>query len=308
MNLRDLHYIVSLAEQGHYGKAAKACHVSQPTLSGQVAKLEAELGVAIFQKRGGSVGLTEAGEEIIAHARKALTAAHDITEAARAHKDPLNGRLRLGIIPTLSPYLMPYVLPLAAEKLPGAPLALIENLTANLIPLVGEGKLDTALIATADFPPDLASIELFDEDFWVVTPSNHPLLARKSVRPSDIDPANLLLLTDGHCLRDQTLELCGQSNAAGANTADMRAASLETLLNLTAAGYGITLAPQLAIECGRTNLEQLAFRPLEGAGARRRVRLIYRRNSPRAKALIELARIVTDALPAGVQRLANAPG
>ena len=124
MNLRDLYYVVSLAEQGHYGKAAKACHVSQPTLSGQIAKLEAELGVAIFQKRGRSVGLTEAGEEIIAHARKALTAAHDITEAARAHKDPLNGRLRLGIIPTLSPYLMPYVLPLAAEKLPGAPLAL----------------------------------------------------------------------------------------------------------------------------------------------------------------------------------------
>lgn len=308
MNLRDLQYAVALAELGHYGKAAASCHVSQPTLSGQIAKLETELGVPIFQKRGRSVGLTEAGEEIIAHARKALTAARDIAEAARAHKDPLNGRLRLGIIPTLGPYLMPYVLPLAAEKLVGAPLALVEDLTGHLIPLVAGGKLDAALIATADVPPDIASIELFDEPFWVVTPSNHPLLAHKCVRTKDIDTSNLLLLTDGHCLRDQALELCSAANTAHTSLADMRAASLETLLHLTAAGYGITLAPQLAIECGRTNIDQLAFRPLEGAGTSRRVRLIYRRNSPRAKALFELARIVRAALPDGVQQLGKTPG
>ncbi|MBM3608232.1 MAG: LysR family transcriptional regulator [Alphaproteobacteria bacterium] len=303
MNLRDLQYMVALAEQKHYGRAAQACHVSQPTLSGQIAKLEAGLGVTIFQKLGRTVGLTDAGEEIIAHARKALAAARDIEETARAHKDPLSGRLRLGVIPTLGPYLMPYVLPQAAEKLPHAPLALVEDLTGHLVPLVSAGKLDAALIATSDFPPELTSIELFDEPFWVVTPSNHPLLAKKSLRTSDIDPASLLLLTDGHCLRDQTLDLCGHPLAGGKALADMRATSLETLLHLTAADYGITLAPQLAIECGRTSIDQLAFRPLEGEGTSRRVRLIWRRNSPRAKALMELARIVRAALPESLRKI-----
>lgn len=303
MNLRDLQYIVALAEHGHHGKAARACHVSQPTLSGQIAKLEAELGIAIFQKLGRTIGLTEAGEAIIVHARTALAAAHDIAETARAHKDPLSGRLRIGVIPTLGPYLMPYVLPLAAEQLPDAPLALIEDLTGHLIPLVSEGKLDAALIATTDFPPELASIDLFDEPFWVVTPANHPLLVNKSLRTSDLDPASLLLLTDGHCLRDQALDLCGHAPAGNKAMADMRATSLETLLHLTAADYGVTLAPQLAIECGRANTDQLAFRPLEGKGTQRRVRLIFRRSSPRAKALIELARVVRAALPESVQPL-----
>ncbi len=303
MNLRDLQYIVALAEHGHYGRAAQACNVSQPTLSGQIAKLEAELGLPIFQKLGRSVGLTEAGEEIVGHARKALAAARDITEAARAHKDPLSGRLRLGVIPTLGPYLMPFVLPLAAEKLAQAPLALVEDLTGNLIPMVSEGKLDGALIATGEFPPELTSIELFDEPFWVVTPANHKLIAHKTLRTSDLDPSTLLLLTDGHCLRDQSLDLCGARDQSDNTMADMRATSLETLLHLTAADYGITLAPQLAIECGRTNTDQLAFRPLVGEGTSRRVRLIYRRNCPRAKALIELARIIRASLPEGVQRL-----
>ena len=303
MNLRDLQYIVAIAEHGHFGRAAEACHVSQPTLSGQVAKLEAELDVQIFQRVGRKVQLTEAGREIIDHAKRTLAAADDIAAAARAHRNPLSGKLKVGVIPTLGPYLMPYVLPLASEKLPGAPLVLVEDLTANIIPLVVEGKLDAALIATDPGPAPVKSIELFDEAFWVVAPANHALAAKRSLKTSDLDPASLLLLTDGHCLRDQALELCQHPLAGEKAMADMRATSLETLLHLTAAGYGVTLVPQLVVECGRTASDQLVIRPLSGNDALRRVRLIYRANSPRAKALIELARIIRQALPEEMRRL-----
>ncbi len=303
MNLKDLQYVVAIADHGHFGRAAEACHVSQPTLSGQIAKLESELGIEIFQRSGRTIRPSEAGAEIVAHARRALAAAQDITDSARAHRDPLSGRLRLGVIPTLGPYLMPHVLPMAREKLPLAPLMLVEDLTGVLVPLVAEGKLDAALIASDPAIAELAGVELFDEPFWVVTPANHPYVAKKSLRTSDIDPSTLLLLTDGHCLRDQALDLCSHPLSGQQNMADMRATSLETLLHLTAAGYGVTLVPQLAIESGRTSTDQLAFRPLEGPGTFRRVRLIYRRNSPRAKAAIELARLIRAALPASVRGL-----
>ncbi len=305
MNLRDLQYAVAIADHGHFGRAAEACQVSQPTLSGQIAKLETELGIEIFQRSGRNIRPTEAGAEIIAHARRALAATQDISDSARAHRDPLSGRLRLGVIPTLGPYLMPHVLPVAREKLPLAPLMLVEDLTGALVPLVAEGKLDAALIASDPANTELVSIELFDEPFWIVTPANHPYVGKKTLRTSDIDPSTLLLLTDGHCLRDQALDLCSHPLSGQQNMADMRATSLETLLHLTAAGYGVTLAPQLAIESGRTSTDLLAFRPLEGPGTFRRVRLIYRRNSPRAKAAIELARLIRAALPASVRGMAN---
>ena len=229
--------------------------------------------------------------------------ADDLSAAARAHRDPLSGKLRLGVIPTLGPYLMPYVLPLAREKLPKAPLVLVEDLTANIVPLVSEGQLDGALIATDPEDAPVRAIDLFDEPFWVVTPPNHPLAAKKIVQKSELDPASLLLLTDGHCLRDQALELCQHPLAGEKAMADMRATSLETLLHLTAAGYGVTLVPQLVIECGRAAAGQMIVRPLAGEGTSRRVRLIYRQNNPRAKALIALARIIREALPEATRRL-----
>lgn len=303
MNLRDLSYIIAVAEHGHYGRAAAACNISQPTLSGQIAKLEAELGVDIFQRLGRSVKPTEAGEQILAHARRAVAAAQDIVDAARANRDPLSGRLRLGVIPTIAPYLMPYMLGAAAEKLPNAPLALVEDMTAHLVPLVLEGKLDAAIIATPEEAPDLVSIDLYDEAFWVAMPANHPLVAQKEIQPSQIDPRTLLLLTDGHCLRDQVVGLCAKAQTAGGMMADMRASSLETLLHLAAAGHGVTLLPQLAVECGRADTDRLATRPLAGAESSRRVRLIHRRRSPRTKALQELARLIRAALPQSVKRV-----
>lgn len=303
MNLRDLQYVVAIADHGHFGHAAKACNVSQPTLSGQVAKLEAELDIQIFQRSGRNILATEAGREIISHARQALAATEDLVASAQAHRDPLNGKLRLGVIPTIGPYLMPYVLPEAAEGLPKAPLVLVEDLTDHLVPLVISGQLDGALIATEADAPQLKSLTLFDEPFCVVAPPNHPIAKSKSLSKSDLNPASLLLLTDGHCFRDQALDLCSDPVANSSAMADMRATSLETLLHLTAAGYGITLVPQMLIECGRAAAGELVARPLTGKGTTRRVRLIYRTNTPRAKALIELARVIRKSLPEGVRRL-----
>jgi LysR family hydrogen peroxide-inducible transcriptional activator len=303
MNLRDLQYVVAVADHAHFGHAATACNVSQPTLSGQIAKLELELGVEIFSRVGRAVRATDAGEQIIAHARRALAASNDIVDCARANRDPLTGRLRLGVIPTIAPYLMPYVLPAAADKLPNAPLVLVEDMTAHIVPLVIEGKLDAAIIATEEEAPELQSINLFDEPFWVAMPSNHALVALKEIKASDIDPKTLLLLTDGHCLRDQAAELCNHPQAGQGAMADMRASSLETLLHITAAGHGVTLVPQLAVECGRVDTDRLVTRPLAGTLASRRVRLIHRRRSPRVTALIELARILRAALPDGVRKL-----
>ncbi len=303
MNLRDLLYVVAVADHAHFGHAAQACNVSQPTLSGQIAKLEQELGIEIFSRAGRTIRPTEAGEQIIAHARRAIAAAQDIVDAARANRDPLSGRLRLGVIPTIAPYLMPYVLPLTAEKLPNAPLVLVEDTTRHLVPQVIEGKLDAAVLATNEDAPELVSIDLYDEPFFVLTPANHPLVARKEIRVEDIDPKTLLLLADGHCLREQTLELCSHPQIGGGVMADMRATSLETLIHLTAAGQGVTLLPQLAIECGRADMDRLATRPLAGDHAFRRVRLVHRRRSPRTKALVELARIIRMSLPASVRTL-----
>ncbi len=226
MNLRDLHYVVAVADHGHFGHAASACNVSQPTLSGQIGKLEQELGVEIFSRVGRTIRPTEAGEQIVAHARRAVAAAQDIVDAARANRDPLSGRLRIGVIPTIAPYLMPYVLPLAAEKLPNAPLVLVEDTTANIVPQVCEGKLDAAIVATQEDAPELLSMDLYDEPFFVAMPANHPLVARSEVAASDIDPKALLLLTDGHCLRDQALDLCSHPLVGGGVMADMRATSL----------------------------------------------------------------------------------
>jgi len=288
MNLRDLRYIVAVAELGQFGRAATACNVSQPTLSGQILKLEEELGVQIFERDGRVARVTERGEAIVAHARRVVGAADDLKSAAAAARDPLEGPIRLGIIATVGPYLAPFLLPAAARDLPQAPIRLVEDLTGHLLPLLADGKLDAAIIAT-DPPTDrLEEITLYDEPFCLMAPAGHPLAKKKAVRVSEIDPRSLLLLADGHCLRDQALDLCGHPDLGGANGADMRAASLETLLHMTAAGFGVTLAPRMAAD-GWRDKGGLVSVPLKGADVARRVRLVWRRDMPRRKAIEALA-------------------
>ncbi len=292
MNLRDLRYIVALADFGHFGRAAEACHVSQPTLSGQILKLEDELGLAIFERHGRSVHPTAAGAEILVRARQALAAADEIFAIAKASKDPCAGPLQLGVIPTLCPYLMPFVFPRLARDLPSIPLILHEDLTDRLIEGVSAGKLDAAIIASDPQAQTLLSTPLFDEAFWLALPAGHPLCKKQTIETSDIDRQSLLLLTDGHCLRDQTIDLCGAPDLAANPMADMRAASLETLLHMTAAGYGVTLIPALAMQQHRSLPENLVVRRLSDPHMRRQIRLISRGKYPRRAAVEALSRLV----------------
>ena len=300
MNLRDLQYIVAVADLGHFGRASAACNVSQPTLSGQILKLEDELGVQLFERDGRSVRVTDRGAAIVAHARRAVNAAADLVAAARASRDPLDGAIRLGVIATIGPYLTPYLLPAAARDLPKAPIMLVEDLTAHLLPMLADGKLDAAIIATEPPSDRLDAVDLYEERFLLMLSAGHPLARRTSVRIDEIDPKTLLLLADGHCLRDQAIDLCRHPDLGGGAMADMRAASLETLLHLAAAGYGVTLAPSMAVESWGKQTNRLVAAPIEGKDVARSVRLVFRRDMPRRAAMEALARSIRGALPSSV--------
>lgn len=304
MNLRDLRYIVALADFGHFGRAAEACHVSQPTLSGQILKLEDELGLTIFERIGRSVRLTAAGAEVLVRARRAIVAADEIFAIAKASLDPCAGPLHLGVIPTLCPYLMPFVFPRLARDLPATPLILHEDLTERLIEGVSAGRLDAAIVASDPQSPALTGEVLFDEAFSLALPANHPLSTKETIAAGDIDPQSLLLLTDGHCLRDQALDLCGAPDLASNIAADMRAASLETLMHMTAAGYGMTLLPALALAQPRPLPDNLIIRRLNDPHMRRQIRLISRVKYPRPAALEALSRVVKASV---AEPLANDP-
>ncbi|ACB96041.1 LysR substrate-binding domain-containing protein [Beijerinckia indica] len=302
MNLRDLQYIIAVANFGHFGRAAQACHISQPTLSGQILKLEDELGVRIFERVGKSVCTTAAGEEILVHARRAVAASEDLLRCARASRDPMAGALRLGVIPTLGPYLMPFVLPRARRQLPATPLMLVEDFTDRLIEPVLSGKLDAAIIASDPEKPVLTSELLFEEPFFLIVPRDHALAERESVAAGEIDPQSLLLLADGHCLRDQAIELCRQAQPDD-SLADMRATSLPTLLHMAAAGYGITLMPALALLDKHSLPHSLIAKPLTGPHTARSVRLVSRSSNPRRKAIDALAKLIKTSLPPEIPQL-----
>jgi LysR family hydrogen peroxide-inducible transcriptional activator len=302
MNLRDLRYAVAVADRGHFGRAAIACHVSQPTLSGQILKLEDELQVKIFERMGKTVRPTRIGNEILALARQAIAAANDIEATALASRDPLAGPIRFGIIPTLAPYLMAGVLSKAASALPAAPLILVEDMTHHLLQQLSDGDLDAALIATDPMDDRLTTIAVFDDPFLIAMAPDHPLSAQEAVLIDDIERETLLLLSDGHCLRDQAIDLCGNVDWETPHT-DVRASSLETLLHLAAAGYGVTLIPKLAWDARESASSRLVVRPLADAGAKRRVRMVWRRGLPRQAAAEALTRVVRESAPASVERI-----
>ena len=297
MNLRDLRYVVAVADHGHFGKAAQACAVSQPTLSGQILKLEKQLGVELFERDGKTIRLTMAGQPILVHARRAITAADDLLAAAALHHDPEAAPLRLGIIPTLAPYLMPLALPLLGLTMPRLRLTLVEDLTDRLLGPLIDGRLDAALIASEPGGTGLRDDLLFDEPFWLVMPEHHELTRQDSVAAADIKPGSMLLLQDGHCLRDQALDLCSRPSGEALAMADMRATSLDTLLQMAAAGYGLTLMPHLAIARDVALPKPLVARRLSGAHTSRRVRLVSRPASARRETLDRLAEVVKGCAP-----------
>ena len=288
INLRDLSYLLALAEHEHFGRAAKACGVSQPTLSVQLRKLEELLGVTLFERASKRVTPTAVCERLIGHARAAVAEAEAMLAVARTLRDPLAGRFRLGIIPTLAPYLLPMVFSPLRESLPSLEVEPWEDQTASLLARLRQHELDAALLATEVDGPDLVSRALFEEPFLAALPRGHRLAGQAVVDEAALAP-DILVLAEGHCLRDQALTACGEASASGA----LRAASLSTLLNMVAAGYGTTLLPALAV--GAAQDSGLVLRPL-ATRAGRTLRIAWRAHFPRLDAVRAVGDVVAARL------------
>ncbi len=294
MNLRDLRYLVALAEHKHFGRAAEACFVSQPTLSTQIKKIEDELGITLVERTPRRVLLTEAGMEIAQRAREVLNEVEQIRTIARRTRDPESGTVRMGIFPTLGPYLLPHVVPSLREQFPKLELLLTEEKTGALLRLLREGKLDVAIMALPLHDDSLHAEFLFEEPFVLAVPEQHALAARARISAADLDHVDLLLLEEGHCLRDQALAVCQDSGAG--ERAGFRATSLETLRQMVAANVGITLLPVLAIRppvaCA-PNVRLLGFRAHPPS---RRLAMVWRKSTAMGVFLKRLAGVVR-ALP-----------
>src|SRR5690349_16109842 len=289
MNLRDVRYLLAVAEHEHFGRAAEACEVSQPTLSVQIRKLEGVLGVALFERTSRAVVPTPACEQLIGHVRAAVAEMEAILAVASNMRDPLAGRIRLGIIPTLAPYLLPLVFAPLREALPALEVEPWEDQTAALLKRLHTHELDAALLATEVIGPELESRQLFDEPFLAALPPEHPLAGQSVVAEADL-AQDILVLADGHCLRDQALEACG---GTGALNGTLRATSLSTLLNMVAAGYGTTLIPALA--AGAAQDTGIVLRPL-AARVGRTVRIAWRARFPRRAALERVGEVIAARL------------
>ena len=296
MNLRDLQYLAVAADLKHFGKAAVACHTSQPTLSMQLKKLEDTLGVQLFERSNKQVMVTPIGEDIAQRARRILREAEGIKEIAKMAQDPYAGEFRLGAFPTLAPYFLPQAVPAIGKKLPKLKLLLVEEKTEMLLERVRAGTLDAALLALPINDDGLETAALFDDPFLLAVPLNHPLAKNKTIRQSDIAGERLLLLEDGHCLRAQTLEVC---HMTGAGEQEFRATSLETLRHMVAAGSGITLIPKLAMRKG----DGIAYIPFAKPAPSRTIGLIWRKSSTRKTCIEMLVKVLNDG---GTTRTADA--
>jgi LysR family hydrogen peroxide-inducible transcriptional activator len=292
MTLRDLQYLVALAETRHFGRAAERCHVSQPTLSAQLRKLEEYLGVALIERRPRRVTLTAAGAAVIVRARRMLQDADDIRALAHASQDPFTGQLKVGLIPTLGPYLLPRVMPRFTQSLPKLSLLLHEYQTGPLVQRVLDGELDLAILALPADTGDLQTRPLFAEAFLVAMPGKHRLAAKRRLRTADLGGEKLLLLEEGHCLRDQALDVCAR---AGTEEQDFRATSLETLRQMVAAGLGITLLPRLAAEGPFASARGLVVRPFSPPAPARTIGAAWRRSTSRMAAITTVCDIIAKA-------------
>lgn len=304
MNLKDLDYIISVAETRHFGKAAKLCFVSQPTLSGQIKKLEDSLGVSIFERTKRSVEITPIGKTIISHALKVREQTDAITNFARSNQDPIAGPLRIGAIPTLSPYLMPLILLPLKKECPQMKLVLSEEMTETLLTRLHNHEIDAALLATEIEEPEFETIPLFNEPFWLAHSCDHPFYNKNEISRSDLNTTELLLLSEGHCLAKQAMDFCQmQSRDDQGEMADLRASSLETLLQFVSAGFGSTLVPALAMSGAWASGSGIATRKLEFDDAYRQISLVYRKSYTRTQALNAFAKVVLDNLPNTVKPL-----
>lgn len=291
MNLRDLRYLVAVAEHRHFGKAAEACFVSQPTLSTQIKKLERELGVELVERNPRQIVLTDAGERVVERARVMLREAENIRGIAQQAKDPESGTVRLGLIPTLAPYLLPHVVPALHARFPNVELLLAEEKTEVVLRRLRHGELDAGVLALPVDDDHLHVEPLFTEDFVLAVPCDHPLAAEAGpVPPSVLAGEDVLLLEEGHCLRDQALDVCQLAGAS--ERSGFRATSLETLRQMVAAGVGVTLLPELAVTPPVPPSSDVAILRFTDPVPRREVALFWRPTTVYRDLLPKLAAVL----------------
>ena len=298
--IRQLQYAVAVADAANFRRAAAQCHVSQPSLSAQVAELESALGVRLFERDRKQVMLTAAGREVVERARRLLVEMADLAEGAARFADPLRGSLRFGVIPTISPYLLPEVVPALRRRFPKLTLHWVEEKTATLVSLVQAGSLDAALLALEADVGDLERYGVGPDPFVLATPRGHALAQRDApIALAELRGCPVLLLDDGHCLRDQALAAC---SATEAQELDFRATSLATLAQMVAGGAGVTLLPRLAVKA-ENRRAQLAVRRFAGPAPQRTLGLVWRRRSPLAAALTQVGAVLREAYEAAEPKL-----
>jgi LysR family hydrogen peroxide-inducible transcriptional activator len=294
MNLRDLRYLVALADERHFGKAAERCFVSQPTLSAQVRKLEEYLGVPLVERQPKRVALTPTGEKVVRRARTLLQEADAIVDLARTDRDPLAGALKLALIPTVGPYLLPHVVGRLRKELPRLKLMLYEYQTEPLLQKLRAGEIDLGIVALPVVLDGLEAAELYDEPFMLAVPAAHALADVERVKLDDLRGETLLLLEDGHCLRDQALEVCSRIRVNEAQ--DYRATSLETLRQMVAAGHGVTLLPELAAETPVGTARGLRIKPFARPAPSRTLGAVWRKSTTRGPAIEAIVAAVRGAM------------
>jgi LysR family hydrogen peroxide-inducible transcriptional activator len=292
--LRQLHYLKLLAEHGSFSRAAEAAHVTQPTLSAGVQELEKVLGAPVVDRGRTGVILTPVGEEAVRRARDVLARAEDLVQAARSAGQPLSGRFRLGVIPTIAPFLLPRALPLLRRRFPALRLFLREDLTGRLIAGLKDGALDAALIALPYDTAGLGTAHVGDDELLAATPANHPLLTRERIEPAALEDEGLILLEDGHCLREHALSACHLEPPRAGDEGAFAATSLHTLVQMVGSGLGVSLLPAMAVEAGLTENAPVSVRPLAGGSPKREIVVAWRAGSSRETE----ARLLAEALRA----------
>lgn len=298
ITLRQLRYLAALAKHGHFGRAAEACNVTQPALSMQIRDLERTLGVKVVERRPGEVMLTDVGREVARRGEDMLAASRDLVDFARHRGGLLTGRLTLGVIPSLAPYLLPRILPVLQKQFPELRLELRETQTRQLVDDIKSGALDAAMLALPLGEPEIDTAKLFDDLFLLAVPADDPRPTDKCIRAMEIDQSRLILLEDGHCLRDQALAFCAtaaRGHHSGSNGMAFAASSLSTVMQMVASGYGVTLIPQIAADVEQRD-QRVKFLRLENPQPGRTIGLAFRRTSPRKADFAALGDVVKDSV------------
>ncbi|MBI2799448.1 MAG: LysR family transcriptional regulator [Gammaproteobacteria bacterium] len=299
MTLQELKYLVALADHGHFGRAAEACFITQSTLSTQIKKLEDFLAITLFDRSLKRVTPTPIGKEILAAARHMVEEAEHIRELAKHAQNPMSRTLQLGVIPTLGPYYLPHALTLVHKRHPDLRLLLREEMTSQILEHLIDGKLDAGLLALPITDESLRIEPLFYEPFVAALPADHPLAKRQLLKVSDLMNEKLLLLDEGHCLRDQALDVCGIGSR---DREEVRATSLETLRQMVGMGLGLTLLPALAVDAGpRISKKTVEIRPFKSPPPRRTIGLVWRKRAPFPETFERLAQTLKRTLPSQVE-------